>query len=358
MTAAGPDNGRVRVIAAAGAPVALRDLTTTRVGGAAGEHVVATDTDGLVEAVRSADRDGVPVLVVGGGSNLLVGDDGFPGRVVVVRTRGVVVEAEDSCGGAAVRVAAGEDWDRLVSAAVDRQWLGVEALAGIPGSVGATPVQNVGAYGQEVADSIAAVRTLDRVTGRIRTIAAADCGFGYRTSRFKAEPGRFVVLEVAFALVTGTVTRTVGYAELAGRLGIAVGDAAPARDVAAAVRDLRRAKGMVLDAADPDTWSTGSFFTNPVVAVADVPADAPAWPQPDGRVKTSAAWLIQHSGFGRGWPGGGPATLSTKHTLAVTNRGTASTADVLGVARAVRDGVRERFGVTLEPEPTLVNCSL
>ena len=338
--------------------VALRDLTTTRVGGPAGEYVEARDTDALVEAVLSADRDGIDVLLVGGGSNLLVGDDGFPGRVVAVRTRGVAVEAEDSCGGAAVRVAAGEDWDRLVTTAVERGWLGIEALAGIPGSVGATPLQNVGAYGQEVADTVAAVRTLDRRTGRIRTIAAADCGFGYRTSRFKAEPGRFVVLEVAFALVTGTVTRAVRYAELAGRLGIAVGDPAPAAEVAAAVRELRRGKGMVLDGADPDTWSTGSFFTNPVLPAAEVPAGAPAWPQPDGRVKTSAGWLIQHSGFSQGWPGGGPATVSTKHTLAVTNRGGATTAEVLSVARAVRDGVRDRFGVTLEPEPTLVGCSL
>ena len=339
-------------------PRRLAELTTSRVGGPAGELVEAGDTDTLVAAVRGADSAGIPVLVVGGGSNLLVGDDGFDGRVVVVRTRGVRVDAEDSCGGAAVSVAAGEDWDVLVRAAVARGWLGVEALAGIPGSVGATPVQNVGAYGQEVADTVATVRTLDRRTGRVRTFAAADCGFGYRTSRFKTEADRWLVLEVGFAFVTGSVTRSVGYPELAGRLGVAVGESAPAAEVAAAVRDLRAGKGMVLDPADHDTWSTGSFFTNPLLASEDLPDGAPAWPQPDGRVKTSAAWLIQHAGFTRGWPGGGPATLSGKHTLALTNRGSASTADLLAVARAVRDGVRDRFGVELEPEPTLVGCEL
>lgn len=339
-------------------PPLLRDLTTSRVGGPAGEYVAADDSQSLVEAVRSADRDGVPVLLVGGGSNLLVGDEGFPGRVVAVRTRGIAVDAEDSCGGAAMRVAAGESWEALVATAVARGWLGIEALAGIPGSVGATPVQNVGAYGQQVADTVAAVRTLDRTTGRIRTFPAVDCGFGYRMSRFKAEPDRWVVLEVAFAFRRGTVTRHVRYAELAGRLGISVGDRAPADEVAAAVLDLRRAKGMVLDAADPDTWSTGSFFTNPVLDAARMPEGAPSWPAADGLVKTSAAWLIQNSGFTRGWPGGGPARLSGKHTLAVTNRGSASCADLLGVARAVRDGVRDRYGIALEPEPSLVGCAL
>lgn len=338
--------------------VLLRDLTTSRVGGPAGEYVDARTTEDLVEAVLSADRDGVPVLVLGGGSNVVVGDDGFPGRVVAVRTRGVDVESQDSCGGAHVRVAAGEDWAELVQTAVARGWLGIEAMAGVPGSVGATPVQNVGAYGQEVADTVALVRTLDRHTGRVRTFAAADCGFGYRTSRFKAEPDRYVVLEVVFAFGVGTVTRSVGYSELARRLGVEPGSPAPAAEVADAVLELRRGKGMVLDGADPDSWSTGSFFTNPLLAPGDVPTGAPAWPQPDGRVKTSAAWLIEHSGFGPGWPGHGPATLSTRHTLAVTNRGNATAADLVTVARAVRDGVRDRFGVTLEPEPSLVGCTL
>lgn len=338
--------------------VQLRDLTTSRVGGPAGEYVEAHTIAELVEAVTSADRDGVPVLVLGGGSNVVVADEGFPGRVVGVRTRGVVAESQDSCGGAHVRVAAGEDWAELVQTGVARGWLGSEAMAGVPGSVGATPVQNVGAYGQEVADTVARVRTLDRATGRVRTFAAADCGFGYRTSRFKAEPGRYVVLEVVFAFGVGTVTRSVRYAELARRLGVEPGSPAPAAEVAAAVLELRRGKGMVSDGADPDSWSTGSFFTNPLLAPARVPAGAPAWPQPDGRVKTSAAWLIQHSGFAPGWPGSGPATLSTRHTLAVTNRGGASAAELLAVARAVRDGVRDSFGVTLEPEPTLVGCTL
>ncbi len=338
--------------------VRLADLTTSRVGGPAGQYVEASDDERLVDAVGTADSAGVPVLLIGGGSNLLVGDDGFPGRVIAVRTRGIEVLAQDNCGGADVRVAAGENWQGLVELAVSRGWLGIEALAGIPGSVGATPLQNVGAYGQEVAQTIAAVRTFDRTSARIRTLAAADCGFGYRTSRFKGDPDRFVILGVRFAFRVGTRTRSVDYAELAGRLGVDVGGSAPAAQVAAAVLDLRRGKGMVLDPDDPDTWSTGSFFTNPVLPAADVPPGAPSWAQPDGRVKTSAAWLIAHSDFSPGWPGGGPATLSGKHTLALTNRGAASTADLLGVARAVRDGVRDHFGVELAPEPRLVGCAL
>jgi len=244
-----------------------------------------------------------------------------------------------------------------VARAVTEGWVGVEALSGIPGLVGATPIQNVGAYGQEVADTIASVRCWDRQTGEVRTLFHGDCRFGYRTSRLKQEQGRWVVLEVVFQLRLGDLGAPVRYAELAGRLGVELGSRAPLADVRAAVLALRSGKGMVLDAPDHDTWSAGSFFTNPVLAAGAVPEGAPAWPQPDGTVKTSAAWLIEHAGFTRGH-GSDRAALSGKHTLALTNRGGASAEDLLSLAREVRDGVRERFGVELVNEPVLVGCRL
>ncbi len=338
-------------------PVQLRDVTTLRVGGPADRLVTATSDDAVVEAVRKADTDGTPVLVLAGGSNVVVADDGFRGTVVHVATRGVVQES-DACSGATVAVAAGESWDDLVARAVDLGWVGIEALSGIPGSVGATPIQNVGAYGQEVSETVARVRTWDRHENRVATLAAADCGFGYRTSRFKAEPGRHVVLSVTFQLALGDLGAPVGYAELARALGVDVGRRAPMTEVRDAVLELRRSKGMVLDPADHDTWSAGSFFTNPLVLPDAVPDGAPAWPQPDGRVKTSAAWLIEQAGFSRGYGAPGPAALSTKHTLALTNRGSATTHDLLALAGEIRAGVRDRFGITLVPEPVLVGCEI
>ena len=338
----------------------LAHHTTLRLGGAAADYARATDEATLVDAVRAADETGRPVLVLGGGSNLVVSDDGFDGIVVEVASTGVRVDA-DACSGATVSVAAGEVWDDLVARAVREGWVGVEALAGIPGRVGATPIQNVGAYGQEVADTIARVRTWDRVDRVQRTFAAAECGFGYRTSRFKAEPGRYVVLDVTFQLALGDLGAPVAYAELARTLGVGVGQRAPLTEVRATVLGLRAGKGMVLDAADHDTWSAGSFFTNPLVAPEQVPPGAPAWEQPDGRVKTSAAWLIEHAGFGKGHGrdrAGGRVSLSTKHTLALTNRGDARTADLLGLAREVRDGVEREFGIRLVNEPVLVGCEL
>jgi UDP-N-acetylmuramate dehydrogenase len=271
----------------------------------------------------------------------------------------VAVES-DTCGGAWVTVAAGEPWDDVVARAVAEDWSGVEALSGIPGSTGATPVQNVGAYGQEVGATLARVRTLDRTTGELRTFAAADCGLGYRTSRFKAEAGRWLVLDVSLQLRLSATSEPVRYAELARTLGVEVGDRAPLGDVREAVLGLRRGKGMVLDADDHDTWSVGSFFTNPVLdplAAAALPADAPRFPQPDGRVKTSAAWLIEHAGVARGRSLGG-AAVSSKHTLALTNRGGATAADVVALAREVRGQVHAAYAVVLEPEPTLVGCEL
>ncbi|QBR92444.1 UDP-N-acetylmuramate dehydrogenase [Nocardioides euryhalodurans] len=343
----------------------LRDRTTLRLGGPARHWVTATTDAELVEAVRTADETGEPVLVLGGGSNLVVADEGFDGTVVEVATAGVEADRDDpddlACLGAVtVTVAAGEGWDGFVARAVGSGWVGVESLSGIPGSVGATPIQNVGAYGQEVAQSIASVRTWDRADRTQRTFAAADCGFGYRTSRFKEEPGRHVVLGVTFLLKQGTLGAPVAYAELARTLGVEQGERAPLADVRDAVLGLRAGKGMVLDAEDHDTWSAGSFFTNPFVDRSRVPEGAPAWEQPDGRVKTSAAWLIEHAGFGKGYglDRGAPASLSTKHTLALTNRGRATTADLIGLAREIRAGVESAYGIRLVNEPVLVGCRL
>ncbi len=339
--------------------VPLAGHTTLRVGGPARDLVEVTSSHELVEVVRALDAAGEPVLVLGGGSNLLVGDAGFDGTVVKVATRGIDDDVA-SCSGAVLTVAAGESWDPFVALTVERGFSGLEALSGIPGSVGATPIQNVGAYGAEVGQHVTTVRTLDRSTGQVRTLFAVECGFGYRSSVFKAQPGRYVVLDVTFQLRLGSLSAPVRYAELARVLGVEVGARVPAVDVREAVLALRGSKGMVLDDADPDTWSAGSFFTNPVLdpsAAEALPGGAPRFGQPDGRVKTSAAWLIEHAGFGRGW-GEGAARLSTKHTLALTNRGSATAADVLDLARAVRSGVQQSFGVTLEPEPVLVGCTL
>lgn len=362
----------------------LAELTTLRVGGPARALVEpATDAD-MIAAVRDADAAGTPVLVIGGGSNLLVGDEGFDG--VVIRDARTSIEADVTiqddgfCGGVSVTVAAGVPWDDVVARAVRHEWVGLEALSGIPGSTGATPVQNVGAYGSEVAETIASVRTWDRFESRVRTLPAVDCGFGYRDSLFKrsqrgaASDGavwsptpRFVVLDVTFQMRFGTRSAPVKYAQLAQALGIEVGGTASTASVRRAVLELRRSKGMVLDANDHDTWSAGSFFTNPVVAAsaaAGLPGDAPRYPAghgaPEGAIKTSAAWLIEHAGFGKGF-GVTPdavATLSTRHALALTNRGGASAADVLDLARAVRDGVKDAFGIELVPEPVMVAAEI
>jgi UDP-N-acetylmuramate dehydrogenase len=344
----------------------LRDHTTLRLGGPARRWVTATTETELVQAVSDADQAGEPVLVLGGGSNLVVADAGFDGTVVEVATRGIAADQDSdgagdpTCGGVLVTVAAGESWDAFVAHAVERGWVGVEALSGIPGSVGATPVQNVGAYGQEVSQTVARVRVWDRRLRGVRTFAGPNCGFAYRHSRFKADPGRHVVLDVTFQLAVGDLGAPVGYAELARTLGVEPGARAPLADVREAVLGLRRGKGMVLDADDHDTWSAGSFFTNPVLPVDDVPEGAPAWPAGEGLAKTSAAWLIEHAGFTKGYAvhPDAAARLSGKHTLALTNRGDASTDDLLALARAVRDGVRAAYGVTLVNEPVLVGCQL
>ena len=346
-------------------PEPLSRRTTLRIGGAGRRFLIAHTSDAVIDAVRSCDQVGEPVLVLGRGSNLVVADEGFPGTVVLVASEGIEVSAADARADLEVRVAAGYEWDVLVERAVTEGWVGIEALSGIPGSAGATPMQNVGAYGQEVADTVASVRTWDRQDGRVRTLSAADCEFVYRSSRLKLERfrggPRFVVLEVTFQLRPGSLSAPIRYAELARTLGVQPGERSPLPAVRDAVLGLRRTKGMVLDDADHDTWSAGSFFTNPILdaaAAERLPDGAPRWPAGDGLVKVGAAWLIEQAGYGRGYGLPGPVSLSTKHTLAVTNRGGACTEDVLTLARVLRDGVRARFGVELVPEPSLVGCVL
>jgi UDP-N-acetylmuramate dehydrogenase len=344
----------------------LARYTTLRLGGPARRLVTASTSRETVEAVRAADAAGEPLLLVGGGSNLVLADDGFPGVAVLLRARGVAVSPAGTGAGEAgvdLTVQAGEPWDELVTRAVGAGWAGIECLAGIPGLTGATPVQNVGAYGQEVADTITGVRVYDRQERAERDLTPAECRFGYRDSVFKHED-RYVVLAVDFRLTPQPLSGPVRYPELARALGVEVGEPAKLADVAAAVVALRRGKGMVLDEADHDTWSAGSFFTNPVLAPAEAAAfaaragtaDYPRWPAGAG-TKLSAAWLIEHAGFAKGY-GSGRVSVSGKHTLALTNRGGATAAELLALAREIRTGVRERYGVQLVAEPRLVGTAL
>jgi UDP-N-acetylmuramate dehydrogenase len=343
----------------------LADLTTLRLGGPAGRYAVARTEDEVVGAVREADAAGESLLVLAGGSNVVVADDGFPGLVVHLATRGV--ERRDENGRALLTVQAGESWDAFVARCVADGLAGIEALSGIPGSVGATPIQNVGAYGQEVSETIVTVRVLDRRTGAVEDLPAEACGFSYRSSVFKRTPGRWVVLAVAFALDRDPLGRPVRYAELARALGVEAGERAPLAAVREAVLALRRGKGMVVDPADPDSVSAGSFFTNPILTPerfarleervrAKLGPDArpPSWPEPDGRVKTSAAWLIERAGFTRGHGDPRGIAISAKHTLALTNRGAGTTAQLVALAREIAAGVHDAFGVDLVPEPVFV----
>jgi UDP-N-acetylmuramate dehydrogenase len=398
-------------------PVRLSRFTTLGLGGPARRFVVAGTDEEIIAAVRDADQHGEPLLVLGGGSNLVISDNGFPGTVIQVATKGIHrMTGPDEAGldraspdeagpgrpgpGAPVTltVAAGEEWDTVVASCVAADLAGLECLSGIPGLAGATPIQNVGAYGQEVADTITRVRAYDRDRSEVVELAAGDCGFGYRTSSFKqsirppAVTGRFVVLGVTFQLTSDRRSRPVRYAELARALGLdsrhpdqtgrdqsrsGEGGRAPLGDVRSAVLRLRRGKGMVLDPGDPDSRSAGSFFTNPILDAdqfarlrrlvdersgPDVPI--PQFPAGPGQVKVPAAWLIGQAGFQKGYQGAGgsgpgsAARISTKHTLALVNPGDASTAEVVGLAREIRDRVRDIFGVALASEPVLVGVRL
>jgi UDP-N-acetylmuramate dehydrogenase len=345
----------------------LAELTTLRLGGPAGRLLVPRDEEELVAAVRDADASGEPVLLLAGGSNLVIDDAGFDGAVVRVTTRGIA--AERAGGRVRMTVAAGEPWDELVARSVAEGLAGIECLSGIPGSVGATPVQTVGAYGEELAAVVVSVRAWDRRAGEVVDIPASACGFGYRTSAFKRDD-RHLILSVALELSEAALGRPITYAQLADGLGVGIGEQVPVAEARAAVLALRREKGMVVDPDDPDSVSAGSFFTNPVLEpeaalalegrVRDrlgPEARPPIWPEQGGRVKTSAAWLIERAGFGPGY-GSGRAGVSSKHTLALVNRGGASTAELLRVAREIRDGVRAAFDVELVPEPKLVGVTL
>lgn len=343
----------------------LAPLTTLRLGGPAARLLTARTDDDLVRAVRAADARKEPLLLIGGGSNLVIADEGFDGTAVLIATQGVEIR------GTEMELAAGETWSDAVAATVREGLAGVECLAGIPGSAGATPIQNVGAYGQEVAQTITEVVAYDRHAGETVVLPGGACGFAYRTSRFKAEPDRHVVLRVRFGLEdAGGMSAPVRYPETARALGVEAGDRVPLSKARETVLALRAGKGMVLAADDHDTWSAGSFFTNPILdaeqyaafldrARARLGADAapPAYPEAGGRTKLSAAWLIDKAGFGKGY-GTGPARISGKHTLALTNRGGATTRDLLALAREVRDGVRAAFGVTLVNEPVTVGVRL
>ncbi|QWT24302.1 UDP-N-acetylmuramate dehydrogenase [Subtercola sp. PAMC28395] len=375
----------------------LEPLTTLRVGGAAARLVTASDVEGIIEASLDAWHDGDHWMILGGGSNVVVSDDGFAGTVIRVASRGIV-EADTVPGDppATVRllVQAGEPWDDVVSYAVERGFSGIEALSGIPGSTGAAPIQNIGAYGQEIASSLTGVEFLDYDTEEVQWLGVHELGFGYRTSIFKAGR-RGVVLAVGLRLHADadagagrgpqSLGQPIEYGQLATALGVQPGDRVAVGLVRDAVLRLRASKGMILDADDPDSVSAGSFFTNPIVSEAfsrTLPPDAPRWlvepeaapvvraldeapepevfaphvaPQGGYPVKLSAAWLIEHAGIARGFAiPGSRAAISGKHTLALTNRGGATAAEVAELARFVQWRVQAEFGVNLSPEPVFI----
>jgi len=335
----------------------LRDYTSLRVGGPAKKFVeVATESE-IIAAIEAAED--TPILIIGGGTNILVSDSGFEGTVIRINSHSMQSEV-DACSGATLTIGAGENWDEFVTTTLDRGFAGLETLSGIPGTVGAAPIQNIGAYGHEVSEFITRVRTYDRQAKGLKTFTNSECEFSYRNSHFKAHPGRYVVLDVQFNLRRGELTTPITYAELAKKLGIEVGEKAPITATRTAVLELRAAKGMLLNPNDRDSWSAGSFFTNPIISqeiAATLPTDAPRWPTADGKVKTSAAWLIEHSGVHKGDSHGG-ARVSSKHVLALTNAGDATAADIAELAKSAQRSVFEKFGITLEAEVNLVGISL
>jgi UDP-N-acetylmuramate dehydrogenase len=335
----------------------LRDYTSLRVGGPA-EKFVEVGTEAQIIAAIEAAGDS-PILIIGGGTNILVADSGFEGTVIRITSHSMQAEI-DACSGATLTIGAGENWDEFVSTSITRGFAGLETLSGIPGSVGAAPIQNIGAYGHEVSEFITRVRTYDRQAKALKTFTNSECEFSYRNSHFKAHPGRYVILDVQFNLRIGEVSTAITYAELAKKLGIEVGEKAPVNVTRKAVLELRAAKGMLLNPSDRDSWSAGSFFTNPIVTkeiAAQLPEGAPQWPTADGMVKTSAAWLIEHSGVHKGDSHGG-ARVSTKHVLALTNAGNATATDIAELAKSAQKSVFEKFGITLEAEVNLIGLTL
>ncbi|MFM1789086.1 MAG: hypothetical protein RLZZ12_435 [Actinomycetota bacterium] len=333
----------------------LRDYTSLHLGGPAKKFVHVKSEEELVSAVKEADAAGEKVLIIGGGSNVLIGDEGFDGTVIRVETKGNSYHV-DACSGGMITVAAGEDWDEFVEWILGKGFVGLETLSGIPGTIGASPIQNIGAYGHEVSEVIARVRTWDRKAGAYKTFSNSECGFEYRSSIFKREKDRYVIIDVTFQLKNGEMSLPIKYEELARALNVKLEERVLVDQVRKAVLSLRALKGMLLDKKDHDTWSAGSFFVNPIVSAdiaATLPDDAPRWPQADGRVKTSAAWLMERAGVKKGEAHNG-AGISTKHVLALVNNGSATAADIADLARNAHARVKEKFGIDLEPEVQFV----
>ncbi|CAB4756303.1 MAG: UDP-N-acetylmuramate dehydrogenase [Actinobacteria bacterium] len=335
----------------------LSQYTSLRVGGPA-KNFVEVSTEAEIVAALLAAGDS-PILILGGGTNILVSDSGFEGTVIRISNNAIKAEV-DACSGATLTIGAGENWDSFVETTIAKGFAGLETLSGIPGTVGAAPIQNIGAYGHEVSEFITRVRTFDRIEKKIRTFTNQECEFSYRSSKFKLERDRFVILDVAFQLRIGEMSTGIVYEELAKELAIAVGEKSAVTAVRAATLKLRGIKGMLINPDDHDAWSAGSFFTNPIISAeeaANLPADAPRWPQAGGQVKTSAAWLMEHAGVHKGDSVSG-ARISTKHVLALTNSGTATAADIATLAKEARKKVFEKYGITLEPEVNLVGINL
>lgn len=335
----------------------LSQYTSLRVGGPATKIVHVSTEAQIIAAIEEAGD--TPILIMGGGTNVLIADKGFDGTVIRISNNSVQAEV-DACSGATLTIGAGEDWDLFVQTTIDSGFAGLETLSGIPGTVGAAPIQNIGAYGHEVSEFITRVRTYDRQEKALKTFTNSECEFSYRNSYFKAHPGRYVVLEVQFQIRIGEESDPITYLELARKLGVQLGDKAPVVATREAVLELRASKGMLLSADDHDSWSAGSFFTNPIVSQQEadaLPDAAPKWPLLDGRVKISAAWLIENAGMHKGDEVGG-ARISTKHVLALTNAGDATASDIAELAKRARNQVKEKFGITLEAEVNLIGLEL
>jgi UDP-N-acetylmuramate dehydrogenase len=335
----------------------LSQYTSLRVGGPATKIVQVSTEAEIIAAIEEAGN--TPLLIMGGGTNVLIADKGFDGTVIRISNNSVQAEV-DACSGATLTIGAGEDWDLFVQTTINSGYAGLETLSGIPGTVGAAPIQNIGAYGHEVSEFITRVRTYDRQEKALKTFTNSECEFSYRNSYFKAHPGRYVVLEVQFQIRIGEESDPITYLELARKLGVQLGDKAPVVATREAVLELRASKGMLLSADDHDSWSAGSFFTNPIVSQQEadaLPDAAPKWPLIDGRVKISAAWLIENAGMHKGDEVGG-ARISTKHVLALTNAGDATASDIAELAKRARDSVKEKFGITLEAEVNLVGVEI
>jgi len=336
----------------------LSSFTTLRVGGPARKIVHAHSEAELIEFVKAADSVKEPILILGGGSNLLISDAGFAGTVIRVESKGNALDY-DACSGGMIEVSAGEDWDKFVEISIEKGFADLESLSGIPGTVGGAPIQNIGAYGHEVSETIARVKTYDRSKGEVKTFTNAECKFSYRNSIFKEQPGKYVILTVTFQLRKGAQSLPITYAELAKQLSVNIGDQVEVTKVRQAVLKLRASKGMLIN-LENEINSAGSFFVNPILsksAADKLPADAPRWPQNDGKVKTSAAWLMEHSGVVKGEKLAG-AQISNKHVLALTNSGDATAEDIIELARRARKKVYEKFGIKLEAEVQLVGVNL